>query len=42
MEKYLAELADACRQLPKKKSENPFIGDYTPEMDDTPAFKQDL
>ena len=33
MEKYLAALADASWNFPKKKAYNPFIGDYTPEMD---------
>ena len=30
VEKYLAELADVRWQLPKKKEEKPFIGDYAP------------
>ena len=42
MEKYLAELADARRQLPKTKAENPFVGDYAPGMAATPALEQDL
>ena len=42
MENYLAELADARLQMPKKKSKNPFIGDYVPEMDDTTALEHDL
>ena len=29
IEKYLAELVDACWKLPKKKA----VGDYAPEMD---------
>ena len=36
VKKYLAELADTRSKFPKKKSENPFIGDYAPEMDETP------
>ena len=42
VEKYLAELADVCWQLPKKKSENTFVGDYAMEMDETPALDQEL
>ena len=42
VEKYLAELADMRWQFLKKKSENPFVGDYAPEMGDTPALEQDL
>ena len=42
VEKYLAELADARWQLPKKKAKNPFIGDYGPEMDNTPALEHDI
>ena len=42
VEIYLAELDDARWQLPKKKADNPFIGDYTPDMDDTPALEQNL
>ena len=37
-EKYLAELADARWQLPKKKYEKPFVGDSTPDMEETPAL----
>ena len=40
VEKYLAELADARCHLPKNKSENSFVGDYAPEMDETLAFEQ--
>ena len=42
VEKYLAELADACWQLPNNKADNPFLGDYAPKMDDTPALEHDL
>ena len=42
VENYLAELAYAHWQFPKKKSEKPFIWDYVPEMDGTPALNQDL
>ena len=42
VEKYLAELVDARWQLPKNKSVNPFVGDYTPVMYKTPALEQDL
>ena len=38
----VAELADVCWRLPKKKAENPFIGDYAPYMDETLALDQDL
>ena len=41
-EKYLAELADTRWQLPKKKSENPFVGKYAPEIDETPALEKEL
>ena len=30
VENYLAELADTCWQLLKKKSDNPFVRDYAP------------
>ena len=40
VEKYLADLADVCWKLLEKKAENPFVGDYEPEMDDTPALEQ--
>ena len=42
VENYLSELADACWQLPKNKSENTFVGYYAPEMDDTPDMEQDI
>ena len=42
VEKYLAELADARCKLKKKKAENPFIGDYATEMDETPPLEQDI
>ena len=42
MERYLDELADARCQLHKKKRKNPFIGDYSPEIHETPAFDHDL
>ena len=42
VEKYLDELADARWQLLKKKSENPFVGDYAMEMYKTPALGEDL
>ena len=35
VEKYLAELADLSWKIPKKKSENPFVGDYVLNMDNT-------
>ena len=38
----MAELADGSWQFLEKKAENPFIGDYEPGMDDTPALEQDL
>ena len=38
VEKYLAELADARWHFPKKKAENPFVGDHAPDMDKTPAL----
>ena len=39
MEKNLAELTDARWHFQKKKAENPFVGDYAPYMDDTPALE---
>ena len=42
VENYLAELAIASWQLPNKKDENSFVGDYTPEMYKIPAFEQEL
>ena len=42
VEKYLAELDDARCQLSKNKAENPFVGDFGPDMDETPALKQNL
>ena len=41
-EKCLSELVDAHWQLPNNRDENPFIGDYSPEMDEVPALEQDL
>ena len=42
MEKYLAELDDARCQLSKNKAENPFVGDYVPNMNENPALEHDL
>ena len=42
MKNNLAELSDASWQLPKKKSQNPFIWDYAPEMNETSALDHDL
>ena len=42
MEKNSAELNDASWQLPKKKSENPFVGYYALEICDTLASEHDL
>ena len=42
MEKCLAELADARWQFLMKKAENPFVGDYAPDMDETPPLEHDL
>ena len=42
VEKCLSELADARWKLPKNKAKNPFIGYYTPDMYETPAFEHDL
>ena len=41
-EKYLAELANTCWQFPKKKVENPFVGDYVPETYEIPALEKDI
>ena len=35
-------LGRARWKLPKKKYENPFVVYYAPDMDNTPALKQDL
>ena len=32
MSSNLDGFTDACWQLPKKKADNPFVGDYAPEM----------
>ena len=42
VENNLAELADAGCQFPKKKCDNPFVGCYTPYMDDKPALEKEL
>ena len=42
VEKNSAELNDASWQLPKKKSENPFVGYYALEICDTLASEHDL
>ena len=42
VEKYLTELADTLWQLPNKKDENPFVGDYAPEMDENPSLEQEI
>ena len=38
----MSELANVRWQFPKKKSENPFFGDYAPEMDETLDLEQEL
>ena len=42
VENYLSDLADAGWQFPKNKEDNPFVGEYEPEMDDNPALEHDL
>ena len=42
VENYLVDLDGACWQLSKNKTENPFLGYYAPEMDETPALEQEL
>ena len=42
VEKYLAELADTCWKFLKKKSKNPLVRDYAPDMDKTPDIYQEL
>ena len=42
VDKYLAELADACWQFSKKMAENPFIGYSALDMEETPDLEQDL
>ena len=37
-EKYLALLADTRFQFTKKKAHNPFVGEYTPDMYETPVL----
>ena len=38
----MAELDDVCWKLRKKNTDIPFIWDYAPEMDYTPALEHDL
>ena len=38
----MAEFAGARCQLPNDKDENPFVGGYAPEMDETPYLEQEL
>ena len=38
----MAELENARLQFLKKNAENLFVGDYSLEMDETPALEQDL
>ena len=42
VENYLSGLASARWQFPENKSENPFLGDYAPEIDKTPSLEQEL
>ena len=42
VEKYLAELANMCWHLQKRKAENLFIGDYAPDIGKTPDLEQDI
>ena len=42
VDKYLAELADACWQFSMKKDEIPFIGYSALDMEETPDLEQDL
>ena len=42
VENYLSGLASARWQFPENKSENPFFGDYAPEIDKTPSLEQEL
>ena len=38
----MADLADARWKFLKKKAENPFIWDYVPNMDVTPALEHNI
>ena len=38
----MSELTDAPWYLPKKKSDNPSVGEYLLDMDDTPDLEQEL
>ena len=38
----MVDLVDACWKLPEREIENIFVGDYAPEMGETPAFEQEL
>ena len=42
VENYLSGLASARWQFLENKSENPFFGDYAPEIDKTPSLEQEL
>ena len=42
MEKYFDELDDVRWNFPKKNADKPFIGEYSPEMDKTPALEKYL
>ena len=42
VENCLAKLSDVCWQLPKKKSDNTFVGGCVPDMDQTPALEKEL
>ena len=42
VDKYLVELGDPHWQLPKNKSDIPFVAYYAPEMENTPGLYQEL
>ena len=42
VDNYLTKLVDARWQFTKKKSDNPFVRYYAPEMDKTPDLVQEL
>ena len=42
IENYLVELGNARWKFPKNKDENPFVWDYAPETDNTPALQKEF
>ena len=42
VDKYLVELVDLRWNFYKNKADNPFVGDYAPEMNEIPVMEQEL